>query len=104
MPSGGKRAGAGRKPKAEEQRIRDLVSPYRNDAINTLIEIMKMGQKDSDRLSAAKLLLAYDFGNPTAHIDHTTKGEAINKPDLSKLTDAELRAIADLQRKSGIST
>jgi hypothetical protein len=35
-------------------------------------------------------------------IDHTTKGESIVKPDLSKLTDAELRNLVELQRKSGI--
>jgi len=32
--------------------------------------------------------------------DHTTKGESFN-PDLSKLTDAELRTLAEMQSKSG---
>ena len=36
--------------------------------------------------------------------DHTTKGEAINRPDLSKLTDDELRLLAEIQRKSGAGT
>jgi len=35
--------------------------------------------------------------------DLTTKGESINKPDLTKLSDEELRLIAKLQCKSGIS-
>jgi hypothetical protein len=35
-------------------------------------------------------------------IDHTTKGESLNKPDLSKLSDDELRKLAELQSKSGI--
>lgn len=35
--------------------------------------------------------------------DHTTKGESINKPDLSKLTDDELRTLAIIQHKSGTS-
>jgi len=35
--------------------------------------------------------------------DHSGKVELTNKPDLSKLTESELRTIAELQRKSGTS-
>ena len=38
-----------------------------------------------------------------SEIDHTTKGQAINTPDLSKYTEDELRIIAELQRKGGTS-
>jgi hypothetical protein len=93
---------AGRKPKADEARIRDLVSPYTDGAIASVIDIMQTAEKDSDRLAAAKLILAYRFGQPPQHIDHTTGGDKINRPDLSKLTDDELRTIAALQRKAGI--
>ena len=34
-------------------------------------------------------------------IDHTSKGESINKPDLSKLSEDELRILVNLQHKSG---
>lgn len=35
-----------------------------------------------------------------SEIDHTTKGESINKPkDLSKLTDDELKTMAAIQKK-----
>jgi len=34
-------------------------------------------------------------------IDHTSKGESINKPDLSKLTEDELRFLVNIQHKSG---
>lgn len=38
------------------------------------------------------------------YIDHTTKGETLNAQiDLTKYTDEELRTIAELQRKGGIS-
>jgi hypothetical protein len=36
-------------------------------------------------------------------IDHTTKGEKINKADLTKLTDEELTILIELQSKSGTS-
>ena len=71
MAKGGARPNAGRKPKADEQRIRDLVSPYRDQTINTVVEIMLSGEKDADRLSAAKLLLAYDFGTPKQFIEQS---------------------------------
>jgi hypothetical protein len=100
---GGARPGAGRKSKFEEQRITELISPYRSQILQTVVDIMQTAEKDADRLAAAKLLMAYDWGTPKQSIDHTTKGESINTPDLSKLTDDELRTIAALQRKSGIS-
>ena len=71
MAKGGARPNAGRKPKADEQRIRDLVSPYRDQTITTVVEIMLSGEKDADRLSAAKLLLAYDFGTPKQFIEQS---------------------------------
>ncbi len=77
---GGARPGAGRKPVRDEQLIKDLISPYRDEVIAVVIDILKNAEKDADRLSAAKLMLAYDFGTPQAHIDHTTKGEKINIP------------------------
>jgi hypothetical protein len=41
----------------------------------------------------------------TDRVDNTSKGDAINqKPDLSNLTDDELRTIRALQRKCGISS
>jgi len=94
---------AGRKPKADEQRIRDLVSPYRDKTIETIVHILQFAEKDGDRLAAAKLLLAYDFGTPKQTLDVKAEVDNSYKPDLSKLTDEELRAVIDLQRKSGIS-
>lgn len=67
---GGKREGAGRKPKADEERLRDLISPYRDQTIQTVVNIMLSGEKDADRLAAAKLLLAYDFGTPKQFVEH----------------------------------
>jgi hypothetical protein len=68
--NGGARPNAGRKTIVEEQRIKDLVSPYLSDAVKTICNIMKDNNaKDADRVSAAKLLLAYGFGNPKTEVD-----------------------------------
>lgn len=77
---GGKRAGAGRKSKDEEQRIRDLVSPYVDGAIAKVIEIMATAQKSSDQLAAAKLILEYRFGKPEQKQDITSNGKDVNIP------------------------
>ena len=77
---------AGRKSKDEEQRIRDLVSPYVDGAINKVIDIMVNGQKSSDQLAAAKLILEYRFGKPEQKQDITSNGKEINIP-LMKWAD-----------------
>lgn len=80
---------AGRKSKDEEKRIRDLVSPYVDGAISKVLDIMVNGQKSSDQLAAAKLILEYRFGKPEAKQDITSKGESISLKvgDLVKFRD-----------------
>jgi hypothetical protein len=70
--------------------------------IITLSQIQKARKGDT---SAFNALLDRVYGKPKQplDIDHTTDGESLNAtntPDLSKLTDAELRTLARLQRKS----
>ena len=77
---------AGRKSKDEEQRIRDLVSPYVDGAIEKVVNIMINGDKSSDQLSAAKLILEYRFGKPEQKQDITSNGKEINIP-LMKWAD-----------------
>ena len=83
---GGKRAGAGRKSKDEEMRIRDLVSPYVDGAIEKVVNIMINGDKSSDQLAAAKLILEYRFGKPEQKQDITSNGNTVNVP-LMKWAD-----------------
>ena len=85
--NGGKRAGAGRKSKDEEQRIRDLVSPYVDGAIAKVLEIMANGQKSSDQLAAAKLILEYRFGKPEQKQDITSNGKDVNIPLMKWVDD-----------------
>lgn len=64
---------AGRKPKDEENRIRDLMKPYSLDAVQCLASIIVNAKsKDADKISASKLILAYTYGNPKDTIEQTT--------------------------------
>jgi len=74
---------AGRKPKAEEQRIRDILSPYREETIEKVVNIMRTAEKESDQLAAAKLLMSYDWGLPKQQIDHTSDGEKMVAPVIT---------------------
>lgn len=63
---------AGRKPKDEENRIRDLMKPYSLDAIKCLANIIKNNDaRDSDRISASKLIIEYTYGKPKETIETT---------------------------------
>ena len=92
---GGVIPGQGRKSKAEEARMRDMVSPYIPQAIECVVNILQNGEKDSDRLAASKLLIAYFAGQPPQSIDHTTKGEAIT-PQTKVMYQEDANAIIAL--------
>jgi len=69
---GGVRPNSGRKPKDEENRIRDLMKPYSLDAIKCLANIIKNNDaRDSDRISASKLIIEYTYGKPKETIETT---------------------------------
>jgi hypothetical protein len=69
---GGARPGAGRKPKDEENKIRDLMKPYSLDAVQCLANIVISDKsRDSDKISAAKLIIEYTYGKPKETIDNT---------------------------------
>ena len=69
---GGARPGSGRKPKDEENRIRDLMKPYSLDAVKCLANIIKNEDaRDSDRISASKLVIEYTYGKPKETVETT---------------------------------
>lgn len=85
-------------------------NPYtKKDEELTQVDIMVMAQlgkaRKGDTTAFNALLDRFD-GRPkqSLDIDHTTDGESMNDQpkDLSKLTDAELRTLAKLQRKIGV--
>lgn len=71
---GGKRQGAGRKPKADELKLIELM-----DATKAPEEVWK---KLAERIEegdtqAIKLWTAYRYGQPKQSVDHTSGGEKI---------------------------
>lgn len=74
---------AGRKPKDEENRIRDLMSPYSLDAIQCLANIVISEKaRDSDKISAAKLIIEYTYGKPKETIDNNITVSDTNLKEL----------------------
>ena len=66
---------AGRKPKAEEQKLIEKLQPFEKDALNALEKAVKNGSS-----WAIKLYFEYKYGKAKEHKDITTNGESINKP------------------------
>lgn len=74
---------AGRKPKDEENKIRDLMKPYSLDVVQCLANIIVNAKsKDADKISASKLILAYTYGNPKDTIEQTNN---FNTEDIKEL-------------------
>lgn len=67
---GGARPNSGRKPKDEENRIRDLMMPYSLDAIQCLANIVVDEKaRHSDRISASKIIIEYTYGKPKETVE-----------------------------------
>ena len=72
MALGGKREGAGRKSKAEEQNLIEKLSPLEDSAFHALRYAIEDG-KDW----AVKMFFEYYFGKPKQQTDITSMGEKI---------------------------
>lgn len=100
MPKGGKREGAGRKPKVNEVKLVESM-----DAISVPEEIWKalLYKCLQGDTGALKLWLSYRYGLPKQQIDVTTNGESI-APPIQWLTkeiefkEAEQIEFEDIQR------
>jgi hypothetical protein len=66
---GGKRPGAGRKPKDTERALIERLAPYEDQAIEKLIDAMDAGEA-----WALKLFFEYRWGKPTQRTDITAEG------------------------------
>jgi hypothetical protein len=77
MAHGGKREGAGRKPKADEIKLIEqmdaIAAPH--EAWEKLWELCKSGE-----IQAVKTWIAYRFGQPKQSIDVTSGDEPIRPP------------------------
>jgi len=72
--NGGARPGAGRKSKAEEQKLIEHLTPMHADAIKALHSNIKAAEP-----WAVKLFMEYFYGKPQDKVDITSKGEGLTK-------------------------
>ena len=75
MTHGGKRVGAGRKAKAEEQKLIENLTPMNPMALESL----RKGLEKKEQW-AVKLFFEYFYGKPQQRVDVTSNEETINMP------------------------
>lgn len=106
---GGKREGAGRKRKDEEDKAKRLTRQSFEAEFGSLEEAFIFGVKqikkaDKNSFNYFKLLLEYGFGKPKDAIDVTSGDEPIQNFNLSNLTEKELAIILKLHAGESTST
>jgi hypothetical protein len=85
MTHGGKRKGAGRKAKAEEQKLIENLTPMNPMALESL----KKGLEKKEQW-AVKLFFEYFYGRPQQRVDVTSNEESLNMPLITFIeTDTE---------------
>ena len=85
MPRGGKREGAGRKRKADEDALIMKLSPMDEKAF----EMLEKGVADGN-YQFIKMFFEYRFGKPQDKVDLTTNGETITGIKLVDVDGTEL--------------
>ena len=73
--NGGARSGAGRKGKAEEQKLIENLTPMNSMALESL----EKGLEKKEQW-AVKLFFEYFYGKPQQRVDVTSNDESINMP------------------------
>ena len=92
---GGKWAGAGRKPKAEEQKLIETLEPMHPIALNA----MKKGLDNGD-FRFVKLFMQYFYGNPRQMIQVVTPQENNFPTWINVCTDEELAIVDNIVTKN----
>ena len=83
--NGGARQGAGRKAKAEEQKLIENLTPMNEAALKSL----QKGLEGKEQW-AVKLFFEYFYGRPQQRVDVTSNEESINMPVITFIdTDTE---------------
>jgi hypothetical protein len=75
MTHGGKRIGAGRKSKSEEQKLIENLTPMNSMALESL----EKGLEKKEQW-AVKLFFEYFYGKPQQRVDVTSNEESLNVP------------------------
>tara|TARA_R100001143_G_scaffold49061_1_gene44072 strand:+ start:332 stop:598 length:267 start_codon:yes stop_codon:yes gene_type:complete len=76
--NGGARQGAGRKGKAEEQKLIENLTPMNPMALESL----EKGLENKEQW-AVKLFFEYFYGKPQQKVDVTTNSESLNMPVIN---------------------
>ena len=86
--NGGAREGAGRKPKAEEQKLIEKLTPLAPKAYKALETSLKDGQG-----WAVKLFFEYMYGKPKQQIEQTTINleKEVSPEDINKIKEEFLK-------------
>jgi hypothetical protein len=71
--NGGARKGAGRKPKAEEQKLIEKLTPFNDLALKALQESLEKKEQWS-----VKLYFEYFYGKPQQRVDVTTNDDSLH--------------------------
>ena len=83
--NGGARKGAGRKGKAEEQKLIENLTPMNSMALKSL----EIGLEKKEQW-AVKLFFEYFYGKPQQRVDVTSNEESLNMPLITFVeTDTE---------------
>jgi hypothetical protein len=69
---GGKREGAGRKPKSEELRLVEKLSPYEDDILTVIVRNAKAGEA-----AFVKMYMEYLHGKPKQQIETIGEGNKL---------------------------
>ena len=77
---GGKREGAGRKSKAEEQSLVEKLTPMEEEALKALTDALKKKQP-----WAVKLFMQYLYGMPKQQVESYNKHDFENGIDIKSL-------------------
>lgn len=103
--NGGARDGAGRKPKADEQKVRKLGIDAIVKIYGSVEEYYEHIAKESKfSFNHLKLLQEYVFGKPKESIDLTSGDNPIHNFNLNNLSDKELSIILKLHAGQPIDT
>jgi len=81
---GGKREGAGRKSRSEEQELIEKLSPHDEKALKALIELIEA--KD---LRAVQLFFNYRYGKPKERVEHDIPADVVSVPLLNWITNKD---------------
>ncbi|HEV7434198.1 MAG TPA: hypothetical protein VGO22_04930 [Pseudorhizobium sp.] len=105
MARGGKRKGAGRPPsrpnkltREQKATLTDIARAYTDDAVRTLVEIMKdQAAPHAARVSASNSVLDRAWGKAPQSLQHSgPNGGPIQTVDLTNMSEEQLNALEAL--------